>query len=319
MGAKAVKIWHRDARGRPAPCLWLNLFAIMIAASGASTRAGGVEPKVAYGPDNRVEVRTLAGQRAINANATVALVASSRIVGNGNGTSRLVSPTLGAAYGLCPGQRYRPQPTAAFCSGFLARPNRVVTAGHCMDRISLSGMRFVFGYRMLSATQAGTTLPNRNIYRGVQVVVSRSGDLEDFAVIRLDRNVAGRAPAPIQASNTVARNTPLYVIGHPSGLPAKSAAGAKVFGNASPFFFSANLDTFAGNSGSPVFNANTNSVVGILVRGAPDYRARGSCNVVNTLPNTTGGEDATRISLLRPFLGSSSRPVDARVAAASRN
>jgi V8-like Glu-specific endopeptidase len=59
-------------------------------------------------------------------------------------------------------------------------------------------------------------------------------------------------------------------MGHPSGLPMKYADGAKVFGNFDNYF-STNLDTFGGNSGSPVFNAKTNEVVGILVRGDIDY------------------------------------------------
>ncbi len=62
----------------------------------------------------------------------------------------------------------------------------------------------------------------------------------------------------------------LYVIGHPSGLPTKVADGAQVCTQKGTHF-SANLDTYGGNSGSAVFNAKTNEVVGILVRGANDY------------------------------------------------
>src|SRR3712207_7230060 len=63
-----------------------------------------------------------------------------------------------------------------------------------------------------------------------------------------------------------------------SGLPTKIADGARVV-RANASFFEADLDTFGGNSGSPVFDARTNTVLGLLVRGATDYRARGSCNV----------------------------------------
>jgi hypothetical protein len=232
------------------------------------------------------------------------LVTTDRIVDNGNGTSRLRSPNLKAAYDLCPGQRYLTQPTAAACSGVLATPNRVVTAGHCVNQADLARTRFVFGYRMVDGAQARTTIPNRDIYRGAQLVARRLSTTQDFAVVRLDRNVAGRVPAPIQATSGIPLNTPLYVLGHPSGLPTKVAGGAKVLGNASPFYVSANLDTFGGNSGSPVFNASTNRVVGILVRGAPDYKQQGGCNVVNIRPNTVGEEEATRISLVRPYLTS---------------
>jgi hypothetical protein len=60
-------------------------------------------------------------------------------------------------------------------------------------------------------------------------------------------------------------------------------------------FFAANLDTYGGNSGSPVFNATSGTVEGILVRGENDFVSNGSCYVSLVCP-TTGcrGEDVTR-------------------------
>jgi hypothetical protein len=59
----------------------------------------------------------------------------------------------------------------------------------------------------------------------------------------------------------------------------------------------ANLDTYGGNSGSPVFNATNHQVEGILVRGENDFVTNGSCYVSLVCP-TTGcrGEDVTRCS-----------------------
>lgn len=285
-----------------APLAALAFACLALAALGEG--AAALEPKVVYGRDDRLEAFKLTGQRAANADATMALVTIDSIVNNGNGTSRLVSPKLKTAYNLCPGQRFLAQPTAAACSGVLVGPNRVVTAGHCISQADLARTRFVFGYRMVDATQPRTTIPNREIYRGAQIVARRLQSTQDFAVVRLDRNVTGRVPAPVQAASGIPLNTPLYVLGHPSGLPTKVAGNARVLGNGSPFYFSANLDTFGGNSGSPVFNASTNRVVGILVRGAPDYKQQGRCNVVNIRPDTVGEEEVTRISLVRPYLGS---------------
>lgn len=45
----------------------------------------------------------------------------------------------------------------------------------------------------------------------------------------------------------------------------------RVIKNNHPFWFSTNLDTFSGNSGGPVFNAETYEVEGVLVRGEQDY------------------------------------------------
>ena len=65
-------------------------------------------------------------------------------------------------------------------------------------------------------------------------------------------------------------------------------------------YFSANLDTYGGNSGSAVFNANTGVVEGILVRGATDYvsdPSQGGCRVSNILGKHAGkGEDVTYIT-----------------------
>jgi Peptidase S46 len=87
----------------------------------------------------------------------------------------------------------------------------------------------------------------------------------------------------------------LYVIGHPCGLPQKYAPRARVRDNTPDTFFVANLDTYGGNSGSPVFNSSSNAVEGILVRGENDFVSRGSCYVSMVCP-TTGcrGEDVTR-------------------------
>lgn len=290
---------------RYGPARWRGALgaASLVAAQmlGAQAFAAPTHPQVAYGRDDRIEVGALTGARLGNARSTVALVRTSQIHVNGNGTSTLVSETLGAFADLCPDQRFRSQPTAADCSGFLARPDIVVTAGHCINSSSLASTRFVFGYRVVDGTPR-TIIPNSQIYRGTKIIKRKLTSVEDYTVVRLDRAAAGRTPVPIQLASAVPLNTPIYVIGHPTGLPAKFSGNARVQGIGSPFYVRTNLDTFGGNSGSPVFNASTNKVVGILVRGAPDYRSRGNCNVVNVLPTSDGQEEATRVSLVAPYL-----------------
>ncbi len=85
------------------------------------------------------------------------------------------------------------------------------------------------------------------------------------------------------------------MIGHPVGLPTKFAGEAVVRSNQQSAFFVANLDTYGGNSGSPVFNSDTHEVEGILVRGETDFVPQGGCNVSLVCP-TSGcrGEDCTR-------------------------
>jgi V8-like Glu-specific endopeptidase len=297
---------NRPAARRPWPLVALLAGGLTAATAAMSLtpRAAwaGPEPEVVYGADNRREVFGLRGAKASAANATVGLVGASGITDNRNGTSRLSTTPLSADLNLCPGQRFFSQPTAPFCSGVLVAPDIVATAGHCVSAGSLAGTRFVFGFRLVNATTARTTIPNADIYRGVQLLADQeTSSGADFALVRLDRRVSGRAPQRINRGGPPAVGTSIYVIGHPSGLPTKIAAGARVV-RANPTFFEANLDTFGGNSGSPVFDARSNTVLGLLVRGAPDYRSRGSCNVVNLLPDSAGTEDSTNTGVFAGFV-----------------
>ncbi|MCU0289669.1 MAG: NACHT domain-containing protein, partial [Acidobacteria bacterium] len=64
----------------------------------------------------------------------------------------------------------------------------------------------------------------------------------------------------------------IYIMGHPCGLPLKYAPGGKI-GEITNSHFLAGLDVYSGNSGSPVFCAETHELVGIVSRGkATDFR-----------------------------------------------
>jgi V8-like Glu-specific endopeptidase len=298
---------HDLGRKRARPPVRLTLLAtalLALTASLATSATAQPGAEVVYGTDDRIETFALKGARAAAARATVAIVDMSAIRNNGDGTSTLLGQSLGKREQLCPGQRFARQPTPASCSGVLLAPDIVATAGHCVDRATLATTRFVFDFAMTDATRARTTIPNIKIYRPRRILAQvLSGDGSDYAVVQLRRVVRDRKPATLQRIGRIATGTPLYVIGHPNGLPAKLAGGAKVLANRSRTFFKANLDTFEGNSGSPVFDAATNRVAGILVRGDPDYRATAKgCYVLNVRPNKSGNEDVTRATLLVPHV-----------------
>lgn len=265
------------------------------------------EQKVIYGTDDRVDVFQLpAGANRDDVDSVVALFSAGSVVDNGNGTSTLSTQNFGAAQNLCAGERFRTQPIGAFCSGFLVARDVIATAGHCVNAGNVTTVRFVFGFRMADASTAVTVINNSEIYRGTALLGRQEiGTGADWALVRIDRSVPNHRIAPVRMTGRIADAQAVHVIGHPSGLPAKFAGGAAVRDNQPSAFFVANLDTYGGNSGSPVFNSATHEVEGILVRGETDFVPQGNCNVSLVCP-TTGcrGEDCTRTtefaSLIRP-------------------
>ena len=143
------------------------------------------------------------------------------------------------------------------------------------------------------------------VYRGVEIVArkyTKSGT--DYALVRLDRPVEGHKPL-VLASEDADKHDTVYVMGHPSGLPIKYAGGAHVLSSwgFNPYF-KANLDTYGGNSGSPVFNAD-HEVVGILVRGDTDFISVGDCVRSLVIPKVSfggKGEAVTKVSQFRKFV-----------------
>ncbi|HAU89128.1 MAG TPA: serine protease, partial [Elusimicrobia bacterium] len=69
-------------------------------------------------------------------------------------------------------------------------------------------------------------------------------------------------------------------------------------------YFVADLDTFGGNSGSPVFNTRTKKIEGILVRGDEDFLdSPAGCTTMATYEQTGGrGEDVTKISEVEKYI-----------------
>jgi len=253
--------------------------------------------KLLYGRDDRSDVFQLSpGPDLDDVDSVVALFRAAGVSDNGDGTSTLRTVNFGAEHNLCAGERFREQPAGAFCSGFLVAPDMIATAGHCVNSGNVTDVRFVFGFRMRDATTAETVIGNGEIYRGVEVVGRQLvGDGPDWALVRIDRQVTNHRIARIRRTGKVGDAQEVHVIGHPSGLPTKFAGGAAVRENGNGAFFVANLDTYGGNSGSPVFNSDTHEVEGILVRGDTDFVQQGTCQVSLVCP-TTGcrGEDCTR-------------------------
>jgi V8-like Glu-specific endopeptidase len=265
------------------------------------------DKKVIYGDDNRLDLFEVTNPLHLQlADSTVALIDSSLLGEAGEEVTEVHGENFGAQYGLCAEEPYREQNAAAFCSGSLIGPDLIMTAGHCVrSQSSCEQTRFVFGYAINKAGELPATLKNEDIYKCGELIHSEvETDGSDFALVRLSTPVMNHTPLAInKTAQDVKEGDPLLIVGHPAGLPAKVADGASVRRSRNVPFFVANLDSYGGNSGSPVFNAATGEIEGILVRGENDFVRKGNCNVsYRCADDKCRGEDVTKISTVLSYI-----------------
>ena len=283
-----------------------------------------VNGRVIYGTDDRRDWFEMDEGEQQLARSSVSLFSEDDVLQISDTHVKLRTISLKGAVGLCDDgkEAFADQRTGAFCSGVLVAKNKVLTAGHCLRELSANSdslftneIKFVFGFAATNERPNGVTkLPLENVFTGKLALNGElSDDGADWGLLQLDRDVPASLAKPIVniSPTEVKRDQKVAVIGYPTGLPLKYAPNAEIRDAENKHFFVANLDTYGGNSGSPVYDQETKTLVGILVRGETDYvpckksqcYRLGTCNCKqvcmrsNVCP-TTGcrGEEVMRIS-----------------------
>ena len=261
------------------------------------------QPKVIYGADNRQEFYQVQDDHLKQLSRSVALVVerSDIFESLNESLNRLRLIHVGDDLNLCREEVFYNQYMSGFCTAFLVADDVVATAGHCFrDAFSACYVSaFVFDWHMKDSQHTPTSAPSDNIYTCKEVMVSQM-DPHDYALIRLDRKVVGREALKLRPSGRVAVGEKVLAMGHPYGLPLKMVREARVR-QVFKSSFVANLDTYKGNSGSPVISETTREVVGVFVGGDVDleYRNDQQCYISKRCgDNECDGEVSTKISVL---------------------
>ena len=232
-----------------------------------------------YGSTSSKDYFEIKDQEVLNdADSVVAIITSDQIQDNSDGTFSLRSHEFGDSYNLCSDEKYREQPVVAFCSGVLINSDVIATTGHCINSINLSEIRFIFGFKLNSINETNIVFNNSEIYKGKKIInriLTDNG--QDYALVKLDKQVMNHKISRIRIDGKISDNAKVHVIGHPCGLPLKVGDNAIIKDNDNESYFVANLDTYGGNAGSPVFNSNTHEIEGILARGETDFISIGTC------------------------------------------
>ena len=275
-----------------------------------SSFSRSVIPEGIYGTDDREEVENSYSKYQELAGAVAAQMRYS-LLEDGGDNYILEAYTLEKKRNVCSDVRFSKQPAAASCTGFLVGKDILVTAGHCMiSRSSCTRKGWVFNYQT-SCGKFDNLIPKKDVYKCKELITSEytGRDGLDYAIVRLDRAVDGAIPLKIRRRGRVKPGSDLLVIGHPDGLPQKIALNAWVrnyqAGLDKNLFF-ANLDTFKNNSGSPVINADTGLVEGILVNGGNDYGEYDDVNECKRISvcrdDECSGEGVVRINRVKPLI-----------------
>jgi hypothetical protein len=265
-----------------------------------------------YETDDRNDFYEIQDEKMLkDLDSVVILVTSNKLNKISQNKFEIVTEKFGNAYNLCRDEIFRDQPIVRdSCSGFLVTSDIIATAAHCnyIDKYNINETRFVFGYRMNSLNNANTIIDESEVYRGKKLIGSNfTIDGPDWALVKLDRPVQNHRPVKLRRSGKIKDFEEVHVIGHPCGLPVKIAKNAFVRDNSNNSYITCNLDTYGGNSGSPVFNSNTGEVEAILVRGETDFEPIGNCNKSVVCP-TSGcmGEECTRTTEFIELIDSNS-------------
>lgn len=187
-----------------------------------------------------------------------------------------ISQTLGKTYNLCVGQAFYEQPIVGIGTAFIFSENSMMTAKHVFER-PVKDYVVVFGYQIVQSNGVVEVFfDNGNLYYPTKII--HSADELDVVEFEVDRNF-DRKVLEWENSLKALKSTTneIYMLGHPCGLPMKVALNASIEKNPHPQYFYTTLDSYQGNSGSPVFNFYSHKVIGVLVSGDKDYKYNGNC------------------------------------------
>lgn len=185
--------------------------------------------------------------------------------------------TMEDRFSLCDGQLFGEQSSVGIGTSFLLTDSVLCSAFHVFE-LPVSNYFVVFGFDLLPLTGKARRIFSSDLVFEIDQVLPNSDVNEDVIFFSL-KEPTNRTPMAMGKSTNLGENNYLYMIGYPSGIPSKLSSRGRPTQNRGRRSFQAEIDAFAGNSGSPVFDAASHELVGMLVSGEYDWEIEGDCYV----------------------------------------
>ncbi|MCX5784173.1 MAG: serine protease [Elusimicrobia bacterium] len=233
----------------------------------------GVPSRAIFGKDDRQELFSIPDRWKEAGRSIAGKVSADHITDHGSYWELHGEPL---SHKECPGNRFADEITVPSCTGFLVKPDLLVTAAHCIkSQDDCDGFYWVFEYALSGPGDKNYTKAAADrVYRCKRIVAKNYqnfGDV-DYAILQLNRTVEGRKPLRLGLDAQVSPGLDLVNIGNSNGLPLKFKDSAKIINiKTTGQAFESDLDTFGGDSGSPVFDAGTGEVIGITSSANSDH------------------------------------------------
>jgi len=174
----------------------------------------------------------------------------------------------------------------AIATGFALDNETIITSYHVTNAIPggipsmLENYCIVFGIEEINSNPL--IIPKMNVVYFNNEIASCNDSNYDYILLNIKNKLPKIVKPPIISKNTNIANE-VYMIGHPHNMSLHVSLNAKV-NTTSHTFFMAYLDGLEHNSGSPVFDTNTNELVGFLTgSGEKDFISNGICNGTNII------------------------------------
>lgn len=197
---------------------------------------------------------------------------------------------------LCDSVRFKHQGTVQGRTGFLIKDGLIVTARHgfkphtqtspkgIYQLFDVSEKVFVLGYRHTEPGSTKILISKDSVFKCLSAIGPENpkNDETDWCVIKItptkvSKSLLGKVSKfyiPPEGHNGKLEilyklrkgSFPIYTLGHPFGLPLKFTNDGFYLGMTNTEIHRNDLDLFPGNSGSPVFDAKTNYLVGIATQ-----------------------------------------------------